>query len=155
MAVQKVHPARQHIDRRLIVRLRLYCITCLVMLGVIVVEIVRHKIGVTLAAGGIAIGLVLGIVVSRMYRLSWDEQTTKVVAQIDWIGGGILGLYITFIFFRDWLFGHWLQGSTLVEFGLCISAGLMLGRVLGARRGISVTLQALGILVPTGETTER
>jgi len=155
MAVQKVHPARQHIDHRLIVRLRLYCITCLVMLGVIVVEIVRHKIGVTLAAGGIAIGLVLGIVVSRMYRLSWDEQTTKVVAQIDWIGGGILGLYITFIFFRDWLFGHWLQGSTLVEFGLCISAGLMLGRVLGARRGISVTLQALGILVPTGETTER
>lgn len=155
MAVQKVHPARQHIDHRLIVRLRLYCITCLVMLGVIVVEIVRHKIGVTLAAGGIAIGLVLGIVVSRMYRLSWDEQTTKVVAQIDWIGGAILGLYITFIFFRDWLFGHWLQGSTLVEFGLCISAGLMLGRVLGARRGISVTLQALGILVPTGETTER
>jgi len=155
MAVQKVHPARQHIDHRLIVRLRLYCITCLVMLGVIVVEIVRHKIGVTLAAGGIAIGLVLGIVVSRMYRLSWDEQTTKVVAQIDWIGGGILGLYITFIFFRDWIFGHWLQGSTLVEFGLCISAGLMLGRVLGARRGISVTLQALGILVPTGETTER
>ncbi len=155
MAVQKVHPARQHIDHRLIVRLRLYCITCLVMLGVIVVEIVRHKIGATLAAGGIAIGLVLGIVVSRMYRLSWDEQTTKVVAQIDWIGGGILGLYITFIFFRDWIFGHWLQGSTLVEFGLCISAGLMLGRVLGARRGISVTLQALGILVPTGETTER
>jgi len=155
MAVQKVHPARQHIDRRLIVRLRLYCITCLVMLGVIVVEIVRHKIGVTLAAGGIAIGLVLGIVVSRMYRLSWDEQTTKVVAQIDWIGGGILGLYITFIFFRDWIFGHWLQGSTLVEFGLCISAGLMLGRVLGARHGISIALQSLGILEPTGETTER
>ena len=155
MAVQKVHPARQHIDRRLIVRLRLYCITCLVMLGVIVVEVVRHKIGVTLAAGGIAIGLVLGIVVSRMYRLSWDEQTTKVVAQIDWIGGGILGLYITFIFFRDWFFGHWLKGSTLVEFGLCISAGLMLGRVLGARHGISIALQSLGILEPTGETTER
>jgi hypothetical protein len=155
MAVQKVHPARQHIDHRLIVRLRLYCITCLVMLGVIVVEIVRHKMGITLAAGGIAIGLVLGIVVSRMYRLSWDEQTTKVVAQIDWIGGGILGLYITFIFFRDWFFGHWLQGSTLVEFGLCISAGLMLGRVLGARHGISIVLQSLGILEPTDETTER
>ena len=155
MAVQKVHPARQHIDHRLIVRLRLYCITCLVMLGVIVAEVIRQKITIGLSFTGIVIGLVLGIVVSRMYRLSWDEQSTKVVAHIDWIGGVILGLYITFIFFRDWLFGHWLQGSTLVEFGLCISAGLMLGRVLGARRGISVTLQALGILVPTGETTER
>lgn len=97
-------------------------------------------------------GLVLGIVVSRMYRLSWDEQTTKVVAQIDWIGGVILGLYITFIFFRDWFFGHWLQGATLVEFGLCISAGLMLGRVLGARRGISITLQSLGVMKPADET---
>ncbi len=71
--------------------MRLYCIVCLVMLLVIVAELFRHKIGVTRAAEGIVIGLVLGIVVSRMYGLSWDDQSTKVVARIDWTGAAITG----------------------------------------------------------------
>ena len=154
MVVQKYQPVRKHIDRRLIVRVKFFCITCLVMFGVIVAEVLRHKIGIGLAVEGIVIGLVIGVVVSRMYHVSWDEQTTKVVAQIDWFGGVILGLYIIFLFLRDWFFGHWFQGSSLAEFCLCISAGLMLGRVLGARRGILITLQALGILKPGEETTE-
>ena len=38
------HPVRKHIDHSLIVRLRLYCITCLNMLGVTVAEVLRHKL---------------------------------------------------------------------------------------------------------------
>ena len=147
-------PFRKHIDRRLIVRLRLYCITCLVMFGIIVIDAHRHMIGIGLAIGGTLIGIVIGIAVSRIYHLSWDEHTTKIIAQIDWIGGAILLLYLAFMVCRDRIFAHWIQASTLAAFGLCISAGLMLGRVIGARHGIMKTLQALGILKPSIESSK-
>jgi uncharacterized membrane-anchored protein len=56
------------------------------MVGVVTVDVLQNTIGIGFALGGFLIGVVIGIVVSRMYRLSWDEQTAKVVAQIDWVG---------------------------------------------------------------------
>ncbi len=145
MLAQERLPIREHIDRRLLKRMRLFCIICLVMIGVIIIDVLRNIIGIQLAVEGIIIGIVIGIVVSRMYHLSWDEQNTKVVAQIDWVGGFILALYIIFMICRDWFFEHWIQAATMAAFGLSISAGSMIGRVISTRRSILKTLRALGI----------
>lgn len=144
LARQKL-PVHNHIDRKLYRRLRRFCIICLAMIGVIMVDVLRNIIGIQLAIGGILIGIAIGVVVSRMYHLSWDEQNTKVVAQIDWIGTVILVLYMIFILCRDWFFGHWVQTATIAAFGISISAGSMLGRIFSTRRNIYKTLQALGI----------
>jgi hypothetical protein len=65
-----------------------------------------------------------------------------------------ISLFVNIMIFRDWIFGHWIQASTLAVFGLSVSAGLMLGRIIGARRGILKALQALGILKPSVATNE-
>ena len=79
----------------------MYCITYLITLGMIVVDILRGKISFGLAFGGILFGVMLGVVVSRTSRLSWDEQATKVIANMDWIGGIILAAYFVFMLGRD------------------------------------------------------
>ena len=136
----------QHIDRSLSIRLRMYCIIYLITLGMIIVDIFRHKISFGLAFGGILFGVLLGVVMSRTSRLSWDEEATKVVANIDWIGGIILAAYFVFMLGRDWFFGHWVRSATLAVFGISILVGKMFGRIFGIRRGIRKTLQALSFL---------
>ena len=146
MSLQKYHLVRQHIDHHLSLRLRIYLFICLTMIVLIIVDVLRDTIGAGLATIGIVLGMVLGLIVSRMYQLKWDEETTKVIAQIDWVGGIILVLYIAFLFSRDWLFGHWVQAATLAAFGLSVTAGSMFARIIFARHGIHKTLQAISVL---------
>jgi len=143
--VKSLRPHRHLIDSKLVTQLRLFSIIALAMLGVILFDVARNEISILLAVSGLLIGVAVGIVVSRMRRLSWDEQARKVIAQIDWIGAGILVLYIVFTLTRNWLFGHWVQGAMLGVFTLAITAGSMLGRVFGIRYGIRKTLAAWGL----------
>ncbi len=145
MSEKSANSRRHLIDRKLVTRLRLFSMIALVMLGVILVDIVRHEISFLLAGSGLLIGVVVGIIVSRMGRLSWDEGAGKVISQIDWVGAVILVLYIGFTLTRNWLFGHWVQGAMLGVFTLAITAGSMIGRVFGMRYGIRKTLEAWGM----------
>ena len=119
MPSEKRQIVREHLDRRLLMLLRLFCAIFLVISGLIIVAVFRQTIEIKIAIGGILIGLVVGIVLSRMYHLAWDEQAAKVVGQIDWIGGVILILYIVFLLGRNWLFGHWVQADFLLTLGVC------------------------------------
>lgn len=133
---------REHIDRKLLIRLRIYSLIFLAMLGVVVWDVARTNIGILLALLGLIVGMLLGSLASRMYRLSWDETSSKVIARIDWLGFVILVLYIAFAVFRNRLFGYWLQGAALGAFSFSVIAGLMLGRVAGTVRGIRRVLAA-------------
>jgi len=76
----------EYIDKRLIKRLRIYLIMMLIMLVVIIFEVLTGSFSISWALGGILIGLGVGTLVSRMYHLSWDEETNHVIGRIDWIG---------------------------------------------------------------------
>ena len=88
----------------------------------------------------IKLGLIIGLIISRIYHLNLDEQTSRVVSQINWIGGTILTLYTILMICR-----YWVEASTLVTFGLCISAGFMPGRLIGVCQGVIKTLQVFEI----------
>jgi len=115
------------------------------MVGFILLDLVQQRISMALALVSFLAGILLGVLMNRMYRFEWDDQAQKVIARIDWIGGVILAVYIGFTLSRNWIFGHWLQGATLTAFGLCLTAGSRLGRVLGTARGIRVRLKSVGI----------
>ena len=138
-------PARQHLDHRLRVRLRIFLIVCLILVSGVTIDVLRHKFDISLVLAGSLTGFLIGLVLGRMYRLEWDRETTKVVSRFDVVGRIILGVYILFMVVRDWILGFWIQASDLMAFILCFTAGTMIGRVAGARRGIREILQALGV----------
>ena len=138
-------PVRQHVDHRLRVRLRIFLIIWLVLVLVIAIDAIWQEFDIGLAFVGSLTGLLIGLFLSKMYRLDWDQETTKVVSQLDWIGRIILAAYVLFMVSRDWIFGNWVQISDLMVFTLCFTAGTMIGRVAGTRRGIKTILQALGV----------
>lgn len=137
---------KQYLDKRLITRLRIYVIVMIVMLIVIVLEVIQSTFTIPMTIGGMLIGLGVGTLVSRMYRLSWDEGTSNVIGQIDWIGAVILVCYLIFVFTRAHYLGYWVQGAPLLGIIFSITAGTMLGRVLSTEHGIHKILESLKIL---------
>jgi len=46
-------------------------------------------------------GAALGVIASRIRRLEWDDQTSRVIARLDAIGAVILVGYIAAMLARD------------------------------------------------------
>ena len=133
----------QHVDRRLIRALRIYVIVMLVMLIIIVLEVLQGKFNILLTFVGIMVGFLIGTIVSRVYHLSWDEETNNVIGRIDWIGAIILVLYLIFVFTRTHYLESWVQGTPLLCIILSLTAGTLLGRVMSTRHGIEKILRSL------------
>lgn len=134
---------KQYVEPRLIKRLRIYIIVMLIMLVVVVFEVITSLFSIQLAIIGIMSGLGIGVIYSRTYRLSWDEDTDNVIGRIDWIGAIILIFYLIFLFTRAYFLGQWIHGTPLLAFILSITAGTMLGSVISTRRSIKKVLVSL------------
>jgi hypothetical protein len=132
-----------YMSPKLIHRLRLYTIIMIIMLIVICYEIIYSNFSVILAISATAIGLIVGVIISRIYKLTWDESSHNVIGQVDRIGGIILIFYFVFIITRTILLGEWIQGTPLLASVLSITMGTMFSRVLATRRGAEKILKAL------------
>jgi uncharacterized membrane protein len=135
----------QNIDKRLIKRLRFYLFVMVVLLIVIVLEVVMGNFSIIFALVGIIIGLIIGAVVSRIYNLSWDEETNNVVGNIDLIGLVILVCYLGFILTKTQLLAYLVQGNSLSAMILGVTAGTMMGRVISTKKGIEKVFKVLEI----------
>jgi hypothetical protein len=135
-----------YLDPRLVRRIRIYSVVMLIMLLVIIFEVSQGAFTIAWAAGGILIGLGIGTLVSRMYSLNWDEDTSQIISRIDWIGGVILVCYLTFLFTRTHYLSYWIQGTPLLGLIFSLTAGTMLGRVLSTEHGIKKILKTWDIL---------
>ena len=136
---------RQYVEDRLIKRLRIYLVVVLVLFAAIVIEVAAGRFGLAYALLGVAIGFVVGVIVSREYHLSWDEETNSVVAHIDWLGAILLVGYLIFVFTKSYFLGAYVQGAALFALLIGITAGSMLGRILATRHGINKLLKVLEV----------
>ncbi|AUB58861.1 hypothetical protein BK008_11430 [Methanobacterium sp. MZ-A1] len=136
----------KYLDQRLIKRLRIYTIVMVVMLLVIIYEVITGTFSISWALGGVLVGLGIGTLVSRVYRLSWDDETSNVIGQMDWIGAIILICYLVFVFTRTHYLSYWLQGPPLMGLVFSLTAGTMMGRVMSTERGVKRILRTWNIL---------
>lgn len=129
----KENPAKKHIDRKLIFRIRIFYVIGIILTGLMLYEVLEGIIGIELSIGGFLVGLFLGFIATRMFIIHWHEEKAKVVSRFDSIGIVVMLLYVAFSASRTWLFGHWIQGSILTAFTYSILAGVMIGRLVGMR----------------------
>jgi len=129
----KEHPAKKHIDRKLIFRIRIFYVIGIILTGLMLYDVLEGIIGVELSLGGFLLGLFLGFIATRMFIIHWHEESAKVVSRFDTFGIIIMLFYMAFSVSRAWLFGHWIHGSILTAFTYSILAGIMIGRIVGMR----------------------
>lgn len=138
--------AKLLLDKRIIKRLRIYIGITVVISAVIIYELLQGRFHIPWTITGVIIGLIIGIFVSRMFVLSWDDETNLIISHIDGIGAVILILYLIFVINKARYFGYWVHGTPLFNVILSVTAGTMIGRVLGTRRSIKQVIKALDIL---------
>jgi hypothetical protein len=122
---------RDKVDKKLIIRQRLFFLIILVLVTIGIVNVSTGKISVFIALSGFVVTTLIGLGLSRMFKIFWHQEKEKVISQLDTMGVILLILYISIKLGRNWIFGHWLSGSTLTTFGLIILTGLLFGRFLG------------------------
>jgi len=137
---------REFMDAKLVNKLRLYTVIMVIMILVVFTEVLRSKFSPELAVIGFITGMLVGILVARMYKLSWDDSKNNVTGTVDIIGGIILVLYLTYIVTRTYYLGQWVQGIPLFAFILSMTAGTMFGRIVNTRHDVYKILKALKIM---------
>ena len=130
-----------HLDKRLRFRLRIYFLIAIIMICVALFDIITVKIGIVLSLLGIAAGIGVGMISSRMYRISWSHDANKVISQLDLFGVIILIIYILFELKQKMLVSLFVQGPELRAASFAVLSGTMIGRVLGTRGRILEVLK--------------
>ena len=116
------------------------------MLGIVLYEILIKILPLEFAVVGIFIGLFGGIISARMYHLSWSHDAKKIVSRLDVVGIIILVVYMAFVIVRSKLIGYFVAAPMVGAVGFAISAGIMIGRVVGTRNAIIEILKEREII---------
>lgn len=126
----------RHIDKKLQFRLKIYFTISVVMLGIVLYEFFSEKVDLPFVLIGLGLGVFIGVVVARVFLVSWHKNARKVISQLDVVGGVILVLYIALSIFRGTIVSHFVQGSQVTGASLALVAGIMIGRVFGTGQQI-------------------
>ena len=138
--------AKEFVERKLLLRLKLFFALFALLVTVICYEVMREHIGATTAIGGIMVGMMIGSIFVRRKRIYWEEDTSRVIARMDRIGIILLALYIAFAILRHLVLGYWVHGNQLIGFSFSLAAGTMLGRILTMRSQIRQILKEKNII---------
>lgn len=130
-----------HINKRLQIQLRLYFLITLILLGLLIYNFAKGSISLEYGILGVGAGIIIGIIASRMYHISWNSDANKVVGKLDRLGVIILIGYILFEVFREHIVSYFTHGAQVGAVGFAILAGVMFGRILGMRGKIIKVLE--------------
>jgi hypothetical protein len=128
--MSKQNDAKKHIHKRLRIQLGMFALVAIVMIGIVIFDIFTNSLSLFLAILGIAIGLIVGFIVGKMYIIKWHEETEKVIISMDKTSIFIIILYIAFRVFEKQLFSPYINSAMLGAFTFSILAGIMFGRFL-------------------------
>ena len=137
---------RQFVQRKLIIRLRIFFFLFFILVDIVFYELSLHYISPLLAIGALLFGFLSGLLFVRRKKIYWEEETARVIGKMDQAGAVILVIYILFSVTRHWLLHRWMQGNQLTAFSVSFAAGAMGGRLISMRRQIVLVLKEKKIL---------
>jgi uncharacterized membrane-anchored protein len=137
---------RQNAHKRLRMNLRIMFVVYIVLLIVTVVTAVRSHTMAWQVLLGLLIGVVAGIISSRMYKISWSHDEAKVIGKIDVYGVLVLVLFVIFELNRNGIASTFAPQEAIGAVGLALAAGALYGRLLGTGKKILAVLHEEKIL---------
>jgi len=128
-----------HNKLKLIVFLDL--IRIVVTIPIVFYDIFTKVLSVPFAAVGLAIGFIIGTILLKTYKFSWDKDSNKITSRMEKFGFIVMVLYALFIFFRSRLIGIFVQGAVVAAIGFSITVGIAIARIYSTRKKILRTLK--------------
>jgi hypothetical protein len=136
----------KHVHKRVLIQLVIFCLVSLGLLVAVSYDAIAGEIGLWLVAAGLIVGGVVGYLVSKIFKLSWHEDTSKVVMSIDKMGFVLIGVYVLFRIFGEQLLGEYIHGAALTALTFAFLCGILLGRFISIWGGVTRILKEQGIV---------
>jgi hypothetical protein len=137
---------KRHASKRLRINLRILFVVYTALLVATIYSAVASRTIFWQVMVGFVIGIVAGIISSRMYKISWSKDEVKVVGKIDIYGFIILVLFIGFELNRNNVAMLFSSGDSLGSISLTLITGALFGRILGTSRQIIRVLHSENII---------
>ncbi len=116
--------------KRLRTNLRILAVVYIVLIIVTIAHLVGTPLLWWQALPSIVIGLGVGFISSRMLRISWDSEQSKVIGKMDIYGVIILILFIAFELLRGKLAGLFVSGDAISSASFLILTFAIYGRLV-------------------------
>jgi hypothetical protein len=126
----------EYVQSRLRNRVRIYLALAAAIVVAIAYRIIFEGGGVLYPLLALTIGIAIGIVVSRMFSISWDKDSEKVVSRMDIYGTAFLVAYIIFELTGEHFIRQWFSGPEVLTVILSLAGGAVLGRGIGMGRAM-------------------
>jgi hypothetical protein len=126
----------KHVHSRLRNRVRLYLTISAVIILVIAYRLIFQGGDLRYPIIALAVGIGIGIIVSRMFAISWDKDSEKVVSRMDIYGTAFLVAYIIFEITSEHFIRQWFSGPEVLDVILSLAGGAVLGRGIGMGRAM-------------------
>lgn len=126
----------EHVHARLRNRVRIYFGLAVVIVLVIAYRLIFEGGNLLYPIVALAVGLVIGVIVSRMFAISWDKDSEKVVSRMDMYGAAFLVAYVLFEITGEYFIRQWFSGPEVLDVILSLAGGAVLGRGIGMGRAM-------------------
>jgi predicted Na+-dependent transporter len=127
---------KTHASKSLRVNLRILSVVYTVLLLITVYDLFISGALFSQVVIALIIGLIAGLVSTRMFKISWDKDKAQVVGRIDRFGVIVLVLFVLFELNRSRIAGLFSSGEALGSIGLVLIIGTLFGRILGISKKI-------------------
>jgi len=124
-----VHP-------KIIIKGKIYLVAFFVTLVLAIVHFANGQIQFYFPLGGFLIGYLIGIIVSREQKITWDDEGDKIIGEFDIAGIIILIVYLGFAVFKDYLVEHIVHFHHVGSITMALTSGIMLSRYLWTRKKV-------------------
>ena len=132
----------QYIPKNLRNRVRIYLGISVIIVLAILFRIFIDREDFWFASLAFVIGIVVGVFLSRMYKIWWDTDAQKVASRLDTYGSILLVAYIAFELLGEQYIRSIFAGPMILTMILALAGGAVLGRGLGIGRKMLQVLRA-------------
>lgn len=112
--------------------LRIYFVVSLIVLILVIYDTFRDHANPLLVLMGLIVGIIVGKMFTRIYKITWDDEGGNVIQRMDIFGIVLIIFYIVFDLSREHLVEIFVHGGSVASVSLALLAGALYGRVLGS-----------------------
>ena len=127
---------KTYASKRLRLNLHILLVVYFVLLIVTLYQVVVSQAIFWQVLLAMTIGLIAGIISSRMYKITWNKHEAEVVGQIDIYGIAVLILFVLFELNRNTIADTFVNGPSLGSIGFVMITSALFGRILGTSKKI-------------------
>jgi hypothetical protein len=127
---------RELVDKKIRNKVRFFVLMFILSLTLAINAVFTEIVPVKYPILAFLIGFGIGMILSRIQKVTWDKDGKRIIKEFDLISGILLFFLILLFIFKEKLVQEFVQFPKINSVIFALNAGIMLGRTISIRHKI-------------------